>query len=256
MSMINIAERHKYILDRLAEKGYVNVIDLCKELDVSGVTIRKDLKLLEDKALLFRSHGGATVNNPYINDKPVNEKEKLRRDEKNLIGAAAATLIAHNDAIIISSGTTALALARNVHPKGHLTVITPALNVAQELLRYPEIEVLQLGGIVRNSSSSVTGNYAERILADFSCSKLFLGLEGIDIEFGLTTTNLMEAQLNQRMVAAAQKTIVIADSSKFGRRGFGKICGLEDIDEIITDSGISAHIVKAVEEMGINVTIV
>ena len=256
MSMINIAERHKYILDRLAEKGYVNVIDLCKELDVSGVTIRKDLKLLEDKALLFRSHGGATVNNPYINDKPVNEKEKLRRDEKNLIGAAAATLIAHNDAIIISSGTTALALARNIQPKGHLTVITPALNVAQELLRYPEIEVLQLGGIVRNSSSSVTGNYAERILADFSCSKLFLGLEGIDIEFGLTTTNLMEAQLNQRMVAAAQKTIVIADSSKFGRRGFGKICGLEDIDEIITDSGISAHIVKAVEEMGINVTIV
>jgi DeoR family transcriptional regulator, aga operon transcriptional repressor len=256
MSMINIAERHKYILDRLNEKGYVNVVDLCKELDVSGVTIRKDLKLLEDKALLFRSHGGATINNPYINDKPVNEKEKIRREEKNAIAIAAANMIAPNDAIIISSGTTALALSRNLHPKGHLTVITPALNVAIELLRYPEIEVLQLGGIVRNSSSSVTGTYAERILADFSCSKLFLGLDGIDIEFGLTTTNILEAQLNQRMVAAAQKTIVLADSSKFGKRGFGKICDLEEVDEIITDSGISAHIVKALEDQGVNVTIV
>lgn len=256
MSMINIAERHKYILDKLYEKGYVNVVDLCKELDVSGVTIRKDLKLLEDKALLFRSHGGATIHNPYINDKPVNEKEKIRRDEKNSIGAAGAALIAPNDAIIIASGTTVLSLSKNIHPKGHLTVITSALNVAMELLRYPEIEVLQLGGLLRNSSSSVTGPYAERILADFSCSKLFLGVDGIDVEFGLTTTNLMEAQLNQRMIAAAQKTIVLADSSKFGKRGFGKICGLEDIDQVITDNGISAHVVKAMEDLGINVTIV
>src|SRR5690349_20051381 len=88
--MINLAERHKFILSRLHEKGYINVLELCKELDVSGVTIRKDLKLLEDKALLYRSHGGATAQNPYTNDKPVNEKEKIRREEKNNIGKAAA----------------------------------------------------------------------------------------------------------------------------------------------------------------------
>lgn len=254
--MINIAERHKYILDKLAEKGYVNVVDLCKELDVSGVTIRKDLKLLEDKALLFRSHGGASINNPYTNDKPVNEKEKLRSEEKNNIGQAAAALIAPNDAIIIASGTSVLALAKNIHPKGHLTVITGALNVALELIRIPDVEVIQLGGQLRTSSSSVTGPYAEKILEDFSCSKLFLGVDGIDLEFGLTTSNIMEAHLNQKMIATVQKIIVLADSTKFGKRGFGRICGLEDVDEVITDTGISAHLVKAMEDMGIKVTIV
>ncbi|WP_343071107.1 DeoR/GlpR family DNA-binding transcription regulator [Chitinophaga qingshengii] len=256
MSMINIAERHKFILDKLAEKGYVNVVDLCKELDVSGVTIRKDLKLLEDKALLFRSHGGATVNNPYTNDKPVNEKEKLHSEEKNNIGLAAAALIAPNDAIIIASGTSVLALAKNIHPKGHLTVITGALNVALELIRIPDVEVIQLGGQLRTSSSSVTGPYAEKILEDFSCSKLFLGVDGIDLEFGLTTSNIGEAHLNQKMIATVQKIIVLVDSSKFGKRGFGRICGLEDVDEVITDTGISPHLVKAMEDMGIKVTIV
>ncbi|NML39435.1 DeoR/GlpR transcriptional regulator [Chitinophaga sp. G-6-1-13] len=254
--MINIAERHKFILDKLAEKGYVNVVDLCKELDVSGVTIRKDLKLLEDKALLFRSHGGASVNNPYTNDKPVNEKEKLRSEEKNNIGLAAAALIAPNDAIIIASGTSVLALAKNIHPKGHLTVITGALNVALELIRIPDVEVIQLGGQLRTSSSSVTGPYAEKILEDFSCSKLFLGVDGIDLEFGLTTSNIMEAHLNQKMIATVQKIIVLADSTKFGKRGFGRICGLEDVDEVITDTAISPHLVKAMEDMGIKVTIV
>ncbi len=254
--MINIAERHKYILDKLQEKGSVSVLDLCKELDVSAVTIRKDLKLLEDKSLLFRSHGGATTANPYTNDKPVNEKEHIRREEKQAIGQAAAALIDANDAIIIASGTTVQALARHIHPRGQLTVITGALNVSLELLRHPEIEVIQLGGHLRNSSSSVTGPYAERVLADFSCSKLFLGVDGIDLEFGFTTTNIMEAHLNQKMMSTAQKTIVLADSSKFGKRGFGRICGLEEVDEIITDKGIPEHVVKQLEEAGVKVTLV
>ncbi|MFY0254782.1 DeoR/GlpR family DNA-binding transcription regulator [Chitinophaga sp. 30R24] len=256
MSMINIAERHKYILNKLHEKGYVNVLELCKELDVSGVTIRKDLQLLEDKSLLFRSHGGATIHNPYTIDKPVNEKENIHRDEKNLIGQTAAVQIVSNDAIIMASGTSVLALAKHIQAKGHLTVISAALNVALELLRHPNIEVIQLGGSLRSSSTSVTGLYAEKILENFSCSKLFLGVDGIDIEFGLTTTNIMEAQLNQKMIATAQKTIVLADSSKFGKRGFGRICSIEDIDEVITDNGIPTHTVKRMEDMGVKVTIV
>jgi DeoR family transcriptional regulator of aga operon len=125
-----------------------------------------------------------------------------------------------------------------------------------ELLRHPEIEVIQLGGHLRKSSSSVTGPYAEKILEDFSCSKLFLGVDGIDLEFGLTTTNILEAHLNQKMIKTVQKTIVLADSSKFGKRGFGRICGLEEIDEIITDSGVPQHIVKQLEDSGVKVTIV
>ncbi len=254
--MKTLTERHQHIITKLKNEGNVKVLELCSELYVSSVTIRKDLKLLEDKELLFRTHGGGTVSNPYTSDRPVNEKEKIKSDEKSRIGNAAACLIQPNDCIIIASGTTVLSLAKNIHPKGSLTVITAALNIATEMIHHSQIEVIQLGGILRKSSSSVTGMYAEKILEDFSCSKLFLGVDGIDAEFGLTTTNIMEAQLNRKMIETAQKTIVLADSSKFGKRGFGKICGLEDIEQIITDSGISKHMADTLKSMGIEVTIV
>ncbi len=254
--MKTLTERHQHIITKLKTEGNVKVLELCSELYVSSVTIRKDLKLLEDKELLFRTHGGGTVSNPYTSDRPVNEKEKIKSDEKSRIGNAAACLIQPNDCIIIASGTTVLSLAKNIHPKGSLTVITAALNIATEMIHHSQIEVIQLGGILRKSSSSVTGIYAEKILEDFSCTKLFLGVDGIDAEFGLTTTNIMEAQLNRKMIETAQKTIVLADSSKFGKRGFGKICGLEDIEQIITDSGISKHMADTLKSMGIEVTIV
>ncbi|MDF3076588.1 MAG: transcriptional regulator [Sphingobacteriaceae bacterium] len=254
--MINLAERHQFILNKLQKEGNLNVVELCNELKVSSVTIRKDLKLLEDKNLLFRTHGGATLYNPYIVDRPVNEKEKHQSAEKMHIGAAAAKLVSDHDSIIIASGTTVLAFARNIHQKEGLTVITSALNVALELIQFPGIEVLQLGGLLRKTSSSVMGSYAENILSDFFCSKLFLGVDGIDLDFGLTTTNAMEAHLNREMIRVSQKTIVLADSTKFGRRGFGKICSLDEIDQIITDKGVSAHVVKELESAGITVTIV
>lgn len=254
--MINIAERHQLILNKIQKEGHINVLDLCKELNVSPVTIRKDLKLLEDKSLLFRTHGGATLSNPYTMDRPVNEKEKLQSDEKTKIGIKAASLIEANDSIVIASGTTVLALAKNIQPKGNLTVITSAINVAQELLRHPEVEILLLGGLLRKSSSSVTGPYAEQILSDVFCSKLYLGVDGIDLEYGLTTTNALEAHLNRKMISASQHTIVVTDSTKFGKRGFGRICGIDEIHEIITDSGVSEHLVEKLEAMGIKVSIV
>jgi DeoR family transcriptional regulator, aga operon transcriptional repressor len=254
--MQSLTERHQYILSKLKKEGTINVLNLCEDLNVSSVTIRKDLKLLEDKNLLFRTHGGGTLTNPYTVDRHVNEKEKIRATEKMDIGSYAATLIQPNDCIIIASGTTVLSLARNIKPQSNLTVITAALNVATELNLHPEIEVLVLGGVLRKSSSSATGNYAEQILDDFSCSKLFLGVDGIDIEFGLTTTNVMEAQLNRKMIKTAQKTIVLADSSKFGKRGFGRICGLEEVDQVITDKAVSEHTVETLKSMGIEVTIV
>ncbi len=253
--MINIAERHQFILNKIQTDGRLDVQSLCKELKVSSVTIRKDLKLLEDKNLLYRTHGGATLNNPYTVDRPVNEKQHLQSAEKNRIGALAATLIEDNDSIIIASGTSVLSLARHIQAKGALTVITSALNVAMELLTQPGIEILQLGGVLRKTSSSVTGPYSDNILGDIFCSKLFLGVDGIDVEFGLTTTSALEAHTNRQMIAASQKIIVLADSTKFGKRGFGKICGIDQVDHVITDSGISEQTVKALESLGIKVSV-
>ena len=253
---MNLTERHQHILSKLKKEGSVYVVDLCNELDVSSVTIRKDLKLLEDRHLLFRTHGGGTLTNPYTTDRPVTEKAMIRSGEKSGIGAAAASLIEPNDCVLIASGTTVLSLAKNIRPAGNLTVVTSALNVAMELVHHSGIEVIQLPGIIRKTSSSVAGHFAEDMLKNFSFSKLFLGVDGIDLEFGLTTTNMMEAQLNKKMIDVSQKTVVLADSSKFGKRGFGRICGLEDVEQVITDSNISDHMVDTLKGLGIEVSII
>ncbi|WP_431200828.1 DeoR/GlpR family DNA-binding transcription regulator [Mucilaginibacter sp. P25] len=156
----------------------------------------------------------------------------------------------------MASGTTMLALARAMQPNKHLTVVTAALPVALELLQHPQVDIVQLGGQMRNTSSSVTGNYAELMLDDMLCGVLFLGVDGIDPDIGLTTTNLSEARLNQKMINAAQTTIVLADSTKFGKRGLAKICALDQINEIITDSGISPAMLNMLEEKGVKVTVV
>ena len=166
-------KRHQEILKILQKDKYVEVSDLCEKLDVSAVTIRKDLKLLEDKGLLFRTHGGASLENPYMKDRPVNEKEKISIDEKNHIAIAAAKLISENDSFMIASGTTVQALARAINVPGKLNIITSSLNVAVELLKNKDYEVIQLGGNVRHSSSSVIGHYANYILDDISCNQLF-----------------------------------------------------------------------------------
>ena len=249
-------ERHQKIIETIQEKGYESVSSLCKLLRVSAVTVRKDLKLLEKSNKLYRTHGGATNTNPFTIDRPVNEKENLQKEEKKAIAVKAAQYIDSNDSIIIASGTSLLALAREIKPDQKLTVITSAIQVAEELVKHPNIEILQLGGLIRHSSSSVVGAYAESILKDFFCTKLFMGVDGIDFEFGITTSNSMEAQLNKGMMQVVQKVIILADHTKFGKRGFSRVCGLDEIDEIITDKKISPSIVEKCVNSGIKITVV
>lgn len=251
----SIAERHQYILTRLREQGHITVIDLSRELKVSAVTIRKDLKYLEEKELLFRTHGSATPNNPYINDRPVNEKEKVRVSQKQRIARYAASLIEPKDSIILASGTTVIELARQIRAVDQLTVVTASLNAALILSRDPLIDIIQLGGMVRKSSSSIIGPYAEEQLTNFSCSKLFLGVDGIAPDYGFTTTNALEANLNKQMIEAAQRVIVLADSTKFGRRGFSRICNLSQVDKVITDNEVHSPFIRKLEEAGIEIII-
>ena len=130
------------------------------------------------------------------------------------------------------------------------------MNVSLSLMEKENIELVLLGGIVRKSATSVVGPFAEEMLDQFSCTQLFLGVDGISLEYGLTTSNLLEAHLNQRMIKAVQKTVVLCDSSKFSLRGFGKICEVEDIDVIITDAGVSASTASELEDRGVELIIV
>lgn len=253
--ILSIAERHKYILSALQKEGFVKVIDIAKKLDVTTVTVRKDLKILEEKGLLYRTHGSASPVNPQMADRHVKEKEKIKIKEKQLIGAYAARLIEEDDSIIINSGSTICAFAEQIEPKGRLTMVTSSIKATSILSENEGINVSQLGGTLRRSSMSVIGSYASSFLENITCSKVFLGVDGVDLDFGVTTSNVEEAELNKAMMGVALKTIVLCDSSKFGRKGFGKICGLDKIDVVVTDDGVSGSMVRLLEEQGVEVLV-
>ena len=248
-------KRQEQILDVLLKEEAISVAELAELLDVSQVTIRKDLTELEQANKLYRSHGKAIIINPFTFNRSVNEKEKIAVEQKEAIGREAAKLIDKDDSIIIASGTTIHALARNIRPKHRLTVVSASLPASDILSQDENNDIIQLGGTVRHSSLSVVGQYSKQILENCSFSKLFLGVDGIDFDFGFTTTDMREAELNQQMMRSAQKVIVLADSTKFGKRGFAKIGNIDDIDLIITDAGVSANVINQINEHGIDLII-
>lgn len=233
--VIHLNERQNRIMEIMRQQNAVSVATLSSLMKVSEVTIRKDLTMLEEQHMLYRVHGSAILVNRYINDRSVAEKEKLYADEKHAIGVYAARLIGQND---------------------RLTVITSAFSVASELSTRRSVDVIQLGGMVRRSSLSVLGPFAEQMLGSLSCSKLFMGVDGVDLDYGVTTTNHIEASLHKQMIASVQKVIVLADSSKFGRRGFSKICDMSAVDQIITDDKAPASVIERLQESGVDVTVV
>lgn len=253
MTIIN--RRQEDILKELDRKGYVNVVDLCETLNVSTVTIRKDLNFLENEKLLHRTHGGASKKPIYAFERDVNDKETLQVDQKKQIAKEALKYINEHDYIILGSGSNIHYLSRIITGFQKLTVLTPSLKVSLELTKEANIDTIQLGGDVRNSSTSAVGPIAEATLSQFSCNKLFLGTDGVHLEFGLSTSNALEAHLNQAMIEVAEKVIVLADSTKMNIRGFGKICNLNKIDVLITDEGIDPDTKMKLEEIGIDVVI-
>lgn len=256
--MLSIAERHKYILDNLNKYGFVRITDVAADLGVTKVTIRKDIKILETKGLLYKVHGSARPANPHVADLDVHVKDNINRDSKQRIAARAAELVEDNDSLIVASGSTIYAFAEELKGRSwhHLNIVTPFLRLGVLLNEAENIGVVQLGGSVHKKSLSVLGDEAARGLEDCICSKVFFGVDGIDLEHGITTSTIEEAKLTRKMMRAASRTIVLADSSKFGQRGFGRICPLEDVDVIVTDSRIPEQMVALIEEAGVDLVIV
>ena len=249
-------ERRMKILDLLNTEGKVQVNHLSKFFSVSEVTIRNDLVHLEKKGLLIKTRGGGIRPQRGGIDYKLNEKSKIHSAEKQRIGKKAAEIINENDTIIIDSGTTTLEIAKALQNKSNLTVITNALNIASQLVNYETIKVIVLGGTLRNTSLSLTGPVAESGIQNFYCDKLFMGVDGIDSQFGIFTPNSEEAYLNRCMIEKAKQVIIVADSSKFKRRGFAYIAPISKIDMIITDTNIPADELQTLNNLGVEVLMV
>jgi len=245
------------ILEMLKTHGQVNVNELSESLGVTGVTIRNDLAQLEKKRVLIRARGGAIKLEQNIADEdyPLSDKQKKHLFEKREIGKKAAELIEESNTIIIDSGSTTYELAKNLKKFNDLTVITNALNVATLLAEYNNINVIVPGGMLKKNSLSLVGILAEKGFKDYFCDKLFLGVDGFDLDFGISTPNPEEAHLNQIMIEISKEVIVVSDSSKFQRRGFAFIAPVNKIDTVVTDKGISPENKSKLENLGVNVII-
>ena len=248
-------DRRVQILDILNSEGQVGVNELSKKFNVSEVTIRNDLSHLEKKGFLIKTRGGGLKTQRVGIDQQLNEKAKINSKEKQAIGKKAAEIINDNDIIIIDSGTTTVEVVKNIGRINNLTVITNALNIANELIR-DEIKVILLGGILRSSSLSLIGPIGENSIKNFYCDKCFLGVDGIDSQSGIYTPNLEEAHLNRMMIEASKEVIIVTDSSKFKRKSFAHIAPITKVNIIITDSKIPEDELKNLHGMGIKVILV
>lgn len=235
--MLNLERRTK-ILELLEKHGQVAVPDLSRRFKTSEVTIRNDLKDLHQRGLIRRAHGGAVKVATVSTDPSLKIKAELHADEKRRIGAAAAALINDGESIILDSGTTTQQIARQIKHKKDLKVITNGLNIAMELFGAKDIQLILLGGVIRQNSLSAVGHFAEDMLGQLSADKLFLAVDACDVEFGLSTPNVEESQVNQAMARIAREKILVADSSKFGKRSLSRIVPLTYIDTIITDRAL------------------
>jgi len=249
-------ERRRAILDLLRREGRVLVTDLAQQFETSQVTIRKDLEILHAQGFVHRSHGGALPSREgALADPTLREKEKLHRQEKVRIAEAAAAMVQEGQVVILDSGTTTTAIARALRNFHHLTIVTNAVNIASELAG-ADPEVILTGGTLRKNSFSLVGPIAEDTLRRLNADLLFLGVDGFDVHYGLSTPNLLEAKVNRVMAEISKKVVAVCDASKFGHRSLSQIVPPTGLHHVITDHGAPKSDLKALKKSGIEVTLV
>lgn len=253
--MMNMKSRHQYILEQLKKNGYVKVVDLANQLNVSGATIRKDLRSLEGKKLLHRTHGSASPTRSNVVDLPVQEKSAINAERKLAIAKAASEFIDEGDSILLTSGSTIEAFARYLQPKGLLNVVTPSIRVGIFLSEKENANIMMLGGRLIVKSLSVRDAYTEEGLKYVHCNKAFFSCDGFDFDGGVTTAFVAEARVTDTMLNVASEVILLADSTKLGKNGFGKICDMTRVDVLITDDGIPQSVVQKFEAEGVKVVV-
>lgn len=254
--MSKTLERRQSIVEQVQENGMVNVEHLARKFQTSTVTIRGDLNALDKKGLIVRTRGGAVASNRLTKELSVNEKHSENHGLKQKIGQFASTLIKDGESIILDSGTTTEEIAKHLHNKNNLNIMTNGLNIAAELSNTDNCNVMMTGGTLRKTSQSFFGGQAEDYLTRLRFDKLFLGGDGLESNAGLTTHFEPEALLNRVMCNVSSEIVIVADSSKFGRHGFHIIRAFGQFDRLITDSGVPDSYVERLEKKGVIVDVV
>ncbi len=251
-------ERWNTLLSLLASRGRLSVEEAAAELKVSAATIRRDFDQLAQQQMLTRTRGGA-VAHTVTYDLPLRYKSARRASEKQRIAAVAADLVQPGAVVGVNGGTTTTEVARALATRADLhtessapavTVVTNALNIAGELVVRPHIKIVLTGGVALPQSYELVGPLANGVFDQVTLDLAFLGVSGLDVDRGATCANEDEASINRQMAIRAERIVVVADGSKLGARAFAKICGIGEVDILVTDADADA---AAYEEAGIKV---
>jgi DeoR/GlpR family transcriptional regulator of sugar metabolism len=265
MTDILAEERRRKILDQLEAEGTVKTSQLANLFSVSEVTIRRDLEALKEKGKLKKVHGGAVANekdfqSSYQGDTitfepSFQEKSRINKEEKERIGKKAASMIKDGSSVFIGTGTTTMQIVKNLDGKRGLTVVTNSLNHSLELSRSSVTEILLTGGQLRKNTSALVGPIAKGALDEIYVDTLFLGVNGVSIDQGYTVPSLREADMARRIISMANKVIIVADFSKFGKVSHAKVTSIDGVHAVITDDQVDETYEEAFSDIGVELII-
>jgi DeoR family transcriptional regulator of aga operon len=256
-------ERWNAIIDQLSAEGRLSVEDAAKRLGVSAATIRRDFEQLAHQQVLARARGAAVASSVSY-ELPLRYKTARHASEKQRIAAAASAIVQAGATICLNGGTTTTEVARAIATRADLqgtpnepavTVVTNALNIANELVVRPRIKVVVTGGVVRPQSYELSGPLARLLLEEISLDYAMIGVDGIDVRAGATAHHEGEASINQLMVTRAKETVVVADSSKLGVVAFARICPIDRVTTLVTDSRADERALALFADRGVRVLV-
>jgi DeoR/GlpR family transcriptional regulator of sugar metabolism len=253
-------ERRQQIIKDIDALDDKSIARLSQKHGVSEMTIRRDLKLLEESGVIKRIYGGAVRWPVAAPDGLIahDKRQTLALAQKNQIARyAARELVQEGDNIILEGGTTATAMAAYLADKNDLTVVTNGLATAEELRRYLPLSatIITAGGILRPESSTLVGPVTERFFGEFHASRLFLSATGLTLREGITDPKMLEIQVKRAMIRAAQEVIMLMDSSKFGVRSLMKVIDFQEIHLLITDEGVSPALLEELRIKDVEVVV-
>ncbi|MFC4471683.1 DeoR/GlpR family DNA-binding transcription regulator [Streptomyces xiangluensis] len=246
-------ERQQEILRLARDGGRVDVVSLAEEFQVTAETIRRDLKALDRAGLVRRVHGGAIPAGRLDFEPDLAERETTAADEKDRIAQAALAELPSNGTMILDAGTTIARLAGALPLEAMLTVVTHSLPIAARLADHPGIQLHLVGGRVRHRTRAAVDAWALRAYGEIRADVVFLATNGFSLEYGLTTPDLAEAAVKRAAIAAARRVVLLADSAKHGQQHFARFGALDDVDVLITDSGLSPEDATALKRGGTEV---
>lgn len=254
------AQRRRSIMELLESSGASTITDLSQRFKVSEMTIRRDLQLLDDEGSLRRTHGGAmipTSSAPMVEPRYA-AKQKLHAREKALIAEyAAENLVSDGDIIVLEGGTSVTLMVAYLTGKHDLTVVTNGLYTTNELRRLlPDATVICTGGILRDMALTFVGPVAERFFQEFHANKVFLSATGLTLKEGFSDPNMIETQVKKAMIAAADQTIMLVDSSKFGVRSLATVAYIDQASVLVTDNAAPKNTRQELQAAGVDVRLI